>query len=179
MDSSGVFSVRLYDQLVGKQPHLTRQWQLFVLNMEYGYDLSREAIKTKRIVDLPRDGTTVKVLAERGWQSTGLRLDEGQVYLLEASGRFQIAEDSQIWWSEPSGVTLRYYSGLPLGILLGAVVEEDRPVLEITRLAAPDALGPRSEFKAQRTGTLYLRVNDSPAELHDNAGELTVRIERQ
>ena len=179
VDSSRQFSVTFYDQLASQEPRLTRQWQLFVLNMEYGYDLSREAIETKPSGELPPTGAKIDVLADRGWQSTGWRLDEGQLYRLEASGRFQIGKDSQPWWSEANGITLRYYRGRPLGVLLGALLEEDQPVSGITPLAAPDVIGTGSEFKPRRTGTLYLRVNDSPAELHNNAGAVTVRIEAQ
>ena len=175
-DSSPRFSAKLYQRIASQWPHLMRQWQLFVLNMEYGYDLGREAIEPRPIVDLPRAGATVKVVADRGWQSTGFRLEQGQVYRLEASGRFQIARDSQIWWCESNGITLRYHGGLPLGILLAAVDDEDQPVSGITRLAVPESIGHGADLTTQRAGTLYLRVNDSPAELADNAGELTVRI---
>jgi hypothetical protein len=32
------------------------------------------------------------------------------------------------------------------------------------------------EFPIEASGTLYLRINDSPAELKDNAGSLDIRI---
>jgi hypothetical protein len=37
-------------------------------------------------------------------------------------------------------------------------------------------IGMGVESPVERDGTLYLRINDSPAELSDNAGELTVRV---
>ena len=70
------------------------------------------------------EGATIQVAADRGWQSTGLLLERGRKYRFEAEGRYQIARDPQVWWCEPNGVTIRYHGGLPLGILLGAVVDE-------------------------------------------------------
>ena len=157
-------------------PRLVRQWKVFVFNVEYGYSLARELIEPKPTQSLPAQGAEVTLAADRGWQSTGIRLDAGTTYRFEASGRFQVADQPKIWWCEPNGVTIRYHRGLPLGILLGAIVDEDDPSRDVTAWIHPDPLGLRRESTVDRSGTLYLRINDSPAELDDNAGELTVHI---
>jgi hypothetical protein len=63
-----------------------------------------------------------------------------------------------------------------LGLLLGALVDEERDPAELTPLVRPDPIGLGRESAPDRTGTLYLRINDSPAELADNQGEATVFI---
>ena len=61
---------------------------------------------------------TVSVAADRGWQSSGVRVDAGKSYRLRAAGRYQVADRPQPWPCEPGGVSIRYYRGRPLGILL-------------------------------------------------------------
>jgi hypothetical protein len=43
-------------------------------------------------------------------------------------------------------------------------------------LATPIVIGPGATLKPKQSGTLYLRVNDSMAELDDNAGKVDVKI---
>jgi hypothetical protein len=75
-------------------------------------------------------------------------------------------------------VTIRYYHGLPLGMLLGAIVDEQQPPQGVTPLVRPDPIGLRLEIEAGHSGTLYLRINESPAEWEDNAGELVVSVRK-
>ncbi len=161
---------------------MNEQWQVFVANLEYGYDLKRMAIEFQSGAPLDADSTTVIVRADRGWQSSGVRVDAGETYQLTASGRYQVATEPKIWWCEPGGVSIRYYKRLPLGILIGAVRPDDNGDLvepSSSALLARWPIGLGTLLKPQRTGTLYLRINDSAAELHDNEGSLEVVIRRQ
>jgi hypothetical protein len=153
---------------------LSEEWQLFVLNLEYGYDVPRSAVIRKPGVPLPAAGATVTVAADRGWQSTGIRLEAGAQYQIEATGRYQIAETTAPWWCEPGGVTIHYYQGRPLGQLLGAVRPDVLP--KLTPLARPQVIGLQRDWAEPSGGTLYLKINESPADLGDNKGQLTVRI---
>ena len=163
------------DQLRGQRRELDEQWQLFVLNLEYGYDLSRAAVVYAPGRPLPADGEDVIIAADRGWQSTGLRLEAEKTYSISAKGRYQVAKPSKVWWCEPGGITLSYYRGRPLGILLGKVrPDEARPGR--AELTQPEPIGLHRVVRPQRSGTLYLRINDSPAKLADNVGMLTVRV---
>ncbi len=155
---------------------ISEQWQVFVADLEYGYDVARNAIDFQRGSPLPTEGAKVSVAADRGWQSSGIELQADRCYRLRASGRYQIADQPQIWWCEPGGVSLRYYHGRPLGILLAAVHPAERSAEEPTPLIQPVAIGLGGDLTPQRAGTLYLRVNDSGAELGDNAGGLSVEI---
>ena len=155
---------------------LLEQWQLFVRNLDYGYDLVREAVVYEPAVVPVGDTAVAEIAADRGWQSTGFRIEPDRRYRIEASGRFQLACDPAIWWSEPDGVTLRYHAGRPLGMLLAAVVDPARSATAATPLADPEPIGSGREWEARGGGILFLRVNDHPAELYDNAGHVRVEI---
>ena len=64
-----------------------------------------------------------------------------------------------------------------MGILLGAIRPEHQGT-ELTQLVQPKVIGSQQTLTSQVTGTLYLRINDSPAELADNLGEVNVKIQR-
>ncbi len=118
----------------------------------------------------------MKVAADRGWQSAGVTLEAGKTYHLRATGRFQVATDPQPWPSGPGGVTIRYWERKPLGMLLAAVHPEPFDPRTESSLLKPIAIGEEATLRPEASGTLYLRINDSPAELADNAGSLEVQI---
>ncbi|HVX14768.1 MAG TPA: hypothetical protein VHC22_26500 [Pirellulales bacterium] len=154
---------------------LNVEWRAFIHEVDYGYDLVRNAIELKPSRPPRASGDKVTVAADRGWQSTGLRLSADTTYQLQATGRYQVAAEPKIWWCEPGGVTVRYYRGRPLGILLAMILpdaEEDGGA----SWPEPVAIGQSGQLTVDAPGTLYLRINDSPAELADNAGSLSVDI---
>ena len=177
-DETQVFSNAFQNSLSNEWVHITRQWQVFVINMEYGYDIQREAFDRKPTASLPAAGVQITIAADRGWQSSGYVLEAGQTYKIEASGRYQVDNQTKIWWCEPNGITIRYHRGVPLGILLGSIVDEDKPPGSKSALATPDVIGMGVESPVERSGMLYLRINDSPAELSNNAGERTLNVPR-
>ena len=115
------FNQRFLQALGDDGPRLAEEWQVFVGSLEYGMDVARGVLDFTPGKPLPADGATVEVAADRGWQNSGVRLERGAVVPLAAEGRYQVADKPQIWWCEPGGVTIRYYQGRPLGILLAAV----------------------------------------------------------
>lgn len=180
-ESNEVFSFGLIEALGDDWPLARQQWQWFVLNMEYGFDLQRESIISKPTTQLDPDGeaVTIELQANRGWQSTGLELSAGQKVHIEATGNFIIAKETRDgqeleWPCTADGVTLRYHNRRPLGQLLAAV---DNPTgTGLTGLVNAAAVGSRNEVNTESDGVLYLRVNDVPSELHDNHGILKVVI---
>ncbi|HEU5431705.1 MAG TPA: hypothetical protein VFU81_08585, partial [Thermomicrobiales bacterium] len=62
-----------------------------------------------------------------------------------------------------------------LGILLAAVHPDPYDPAATSSLLSPIEVGLGAELTPAETGTLYLRINDSPAELADNAGGLQVQ----
>jgi hypothetical protein len=177
-DTSPTFSNRFHETLRDEWPRVAREWQLFVFNLEYGYDVARESIDVKAPEPLPANGATVTILADRGWQSSGYLLEAGGKYKLRATGRFQIGDQPQPWPCEANGVTIRYHKSRPLGMLLGAIVDEGAARTELSRLLTPDPIGLGRDVSVESGGTLFLRVNDPPSELADNAGSLEVHIEK-
>lgn len=174
------FNRRMLDSFDDDRVALHEQWQVFVGYLEYGYDLERMAIDFQPGESVDAGGqATVTLAADRGWQSSGVRVEEGQNYKITAAGRYQIARDTDIWWCEPGGVTIRYYRRLPLGILVGAVRPDDWDGATTSAFLNPSPIGLETTLTPPQSGTVYLRVNDSAAELHDNAGTLDVVIRRE
>ena len=177
-DSTVRFTRNFEHQLLNELRELDEEWQLFVANIEYGYDFERSAVIRNPGRTLPANGATVAIKVDHGWQSTGYRLEAGRGYRIRSSGRYRIQQEPELWWCEPGGITLRYYKSQPLGILLGNVrFDQAKPGL--ANLAQPLAIGRRRVIQPADDGTLYLKINDSPAELADNEGEVEVLIERQ
>ena len=158
---------------------LCEEWQLFIAGLEYGYDLRRTAVDFTPGKPLPADGASVTVAADRGWQNAGVRLEAGTKYVLRASGRYQVADKPQPWRCEPGGVSIRYYQGRPLGMLLAAV-RPDKPEPDApSALLKPIEVGLGTTLTPEQSGTLFFKINDSAGELGDNAGELKVEVKRQ
>jgi hypothetical protein len=160
---------------------LSEEWIVFITGIEHGYDFERNAIEYAAGQPLPAEGSQVTVAADRGWQSSGVMLEGGKQYHLRARGRYQIAEQpaGRIWSCEPGGVTIRYYQGRPLGMLLAAVRPDQQDPEFVTPLMEPAPVGLEAIISPDQPGTLYFRVNDSAAELADNAGELIVEVVAQ
>jgi hypothetical protein len=154
---------------------LMDEWQVFVADLEYGYDLKRTAIDFTAGQPLASSGGEATVRADRGWQNSGIALEAGATYRLRAAGRYQVANKPQIWWCEPNGVSIRYYHGRPLGILLAAV-RPAAPSSGPSPFVTPRAVGLEAALAPKQSGTLFLRINDSAAELEDNAGTLRVEV---
>ncbi len=116
------------------------------------------------------------VAADRGWQSSGVRVEAGHHYRVTASGRYQVAEKPRVWQSEPGGVTIEYYHGRPLGVLLATVRPDHIDVKRPSALVKPIVVGLEATISPTTTGTLYFRINDSAAKLADNSGVAKVVI---
>lgn len=169
------FTARFRQMLAGDWAELREEWQVFVTDLEYGYDVARAAVEFAPGQAIPPTGGRATVEAARGWQSSRLRLEAGKTYRLRAAGRYQVADRPQTWWCEPGGVSIRYYRGRPLGIVLAAVRPDEAGPL--SALLDPMTVGLEATIKPPSSGTLYLRINDSAAELADNAGTLTVTVD--
>jgi hypothetical protein len=179
----GDFYTRFRALLAADWRQMTEEWQVFVANLDDGYDFERMAIDFRAGKPLVAEGETVTVAADRGWQSSGVYVESGQRYVLRAKGRYQIGRKPAAWWCEPGGVTIRYYHGHPLGMLLSAVVP-DAPSSKAlghagsasNPLVQPIAVGLEAVLAPTQSGTVYFRINEPAGELADNEGELAVQI---
>lgn len=156
---------------------MNREWAVFANELEYGVDVPRTAIDFRSGSPFGSTGAKVDVAVDRGWQSSGIKLEAGKKYRVRASGRFQVAAvDGKPWPCEAGGITIRYFRGKPLGMLVGAVEPNVNPAGSETALLRPQPLGLESVIAPAKSGTLYLRINDSVGELDDNSGKLSVEI---
>lgn len=156
-------------------PEIVTEWNLFAADAWEGFDFLRSAIEFHEGQALTKP-QRAEIHADRGWQSSRILVEKGSRYELVATGQFTLAEKPKPWVSEADGVTFRYHNGRLLGQLLASIrptktaANEREPMLDVK------PLGNSSSFEASRTGTLYLRLNDHPAELVDNRGSVTVEI---
>lgn len=174
------FTERLAETDGWDEARASRDFDAFTVDVDYGFDFARSAIDWSpgRPLTAP---AKVQVDATRGWQNTGLRLTAGHRYALAATGRCTLgtvvdptAGESTTLASEARGISLRWYRGRPIGRLIAAQWV-DRPAAGRPRFE-PLAEGGTATVTAVADGPLYLRINESPGELADNAGGLTVDI---
>ena len=156
-----------------------RDYDAFVADVDYGYDIARMAIDWSpgRPLVVP---TRVAVDAARGWQNTGLALAAGGRCRIEATGRVRLGEIQDpatktvtAIESEADGISLHWYRGRPVGRLLVAQwVEADENPPGFVILGA----GATAEITAPATGPLYLQVNEPPGDRADTTGTFTVDV---
>jgi hypothetical protein len=154
---------------------LAEEWQVFVAEIDHGYDFARTTIDFKTGKALSDNAGKATVLADRGWQNSGLRLEAGRNYKFTATGRYQVASEVLPWMSEPSGISIRYVRGRPLGQLL-AVVRPDRTLNGSSAFLKPISIGAEATITPNESGTLYLKINDSAGALQDNSGQAEVAV---
>lgn len=173
------FPTEFYRQFSPDSRDLATEWTLFAQNLQYGYDATQAAIEFQPGKELndqhPKHETQVQ--AGRGWQSSGVMVQQGERYQVTATGRFELASEPKPWISEPQGISFRYFDGKPIGLLLGCVRAEagetggaDDTMLRVY------PMGRGGVFQAPFSGTLYLRLNDEWNSLHDNQGAAKVEI---
>ena len=181
-DHTITFSRNFKRSIFDKYPQLQEQWEMFIAEIEYGYDVQAASIKQiAQQNSLPLD---VNVDVSRGWQSTGIELQEGQSIQVNSNGRFQVANhDGEQWPCEADGITIEYYLGRPLGKLIAVIkpagINPGEKSAAQSPLADPTQwieLGTNSEVTAPVSGTLYIRINESPARFYDNEGSLKVSL---
>ena len=174
--SNNGFNHALRSMLDTVWDELSEQWQLFVLDLDYGYDFDRELIDFQ--VGKPLvDRAQIVLATDHGWQSSGIRLEAGNRYFISAHGRYQLTAPPDIWWCEPGGVTIEYHRGRPLGMVLCAV-RQDSAFTGLTPLARPVAVGRQRTLVPKNAGTLFFRINERANALSDNQGTVHVEIEQ-
>lgn len=156
-------------------PEIVTEWNLFAADAWEGFDFLRHAIDFHEGEALTKP-QRVEIHADRGWQSTRVLVEKGHRYELLATGQFTLAEKPKPWVSEADGITIRYHNGRLLGQLLATIRPAKFTENEPEPMRDVKPLGNSSSFEASRTGTLYLRLNDHPAELVDNRGSVKVEI---
>ena len=177
-DSSQGFNRALYRKVGQKHwPILAARWRVMCDELNYGFDWERQRVNLSP--DDPvwqGERLSFEVAADRGWCSAGVRFAANSKLSLDPSGTITLADKPRPWKSEPSGVTIRYHRGKPLGQLLVCLLptasQGDRvaplKVMPVTR---------KTVVTVKQHCWLLARVNDAVGELGDNSGSYQCVIE--
>lgn len=158
---------------------LSEEWLVFAGNLCYGYDIERTVLDMRSGKPLAEgeQGSPLEISADRGWQSSGIIVEQGKSYQIAATGRCVLAGDPKPWESEPPGISFRYHAGLPVGMLVASIRRDallEKPPYTTMLEVLP--IGRECRLKPHVTGTLYFRVNDYWNELDDNSGAFQVTV---
>jgi hypothetical protein len=183
-DRSEAFNQQFRNSLRRQWPIVQARWRMLCATMDYGFDWDRERIdlSTK---DPLWDGRTIKlrVSAERGWQSSGVRFARDTRVSIDASGRCVLDENPKPWISEPPGVTVQYAGGRPLGQLLVAILpnQAQESANGEARLAPLRVVpvGRSVELALDDYCWLLFRINDKLGDYGNNRDGYSVEITAQ
>ena len=129
---------------------------------------------TSPIVD-NRDTPWVDVLANKyAWQSSGVLVQEGDTYLITASGKWQVAGSCPLVGPDGAGtynlvcwdIGGQVLPGYSHAALIGKVGRDGQPFY----------VGSNHRLTPQTTDVLYLMANDNPAWFGDNTGTVKVVV---
>jgi len=183
------FDAKIRQPLAREWPQLERDWQLFLSEMDYGYQVQRGQLTQAEQTVTTGAKLTVTIRADFGWQTVELAVKQGQQFRVQSTSQYVVGKTGeQLWRCEPNGITLEYYRGQPLGMLLAGVVGDVAELradgkrasekIDVAGLLRPHLVGRDSIIEIEHDGKLCLRINESPAKLDDNQGVLEVTIEK-
>ncbi len=137
------------------------EYNFFLDHLEPGYrvDLCSWDWSAK-FIPPRRSGTISKIKADRGWQSSKVRVVAGESYRFECTGNWSIDSETE---------TTADGTGEGPGRLVGVVFSD-------FTLGDEFELGTSGTFTAPQDGSLYLRCRDEWSRLADNDGTITCRI---
>ena len=185
------YAVRLNQVPAETLKQLAIEWPLFLDSLIEAFDGELAFPVRRQFVDCPDpagrqngapaeastatvitgSAVTGSVTAAQGWQSPGRIFMTGQTIEVIAEGRFAMAQVPRPWISEPSGITIRYHRGRPLGELVAMLVAADG-----SRASRRVPVGRRMQISIPWDSELWLQLNDSAASRRDNSGEAVVTI---
>ena len=182
LDYSHALSQRFKEQLASDWENVQVDWNAFVSDLDFGYDIARSAVNrsTGAAAKALRPGESIRLelASDRGWQATGVLLDGGTSVQVKCSGQFKVMRPVQSeptnWTVEPNGVTFQYYRGNPLGTVMASVVSSNEP--EQTKRWETQRVGIESSLTSVKKGELFLKVNEPSKALSDNEGRISVEI---
>lgn len=157
---------------------LEAEWGEYIRRLDFGMDIPASAFVTAsgplKALEAP---VTVSVEAARGWQSTGLKVAAGTAVHLQATGEVVLDQHPRPWVSEPQGISITYAAGQPVGRLLAAVLAPPDTQSSTAFTVVP--VGREANFIPERTGELWLRVNDTGSGVKNNTGSYQATIRQE
>ncbi len=167
----------LFARLRERWPNVRQDWNAYVTELEYGYDLSRGMLRTSDPSEpLVGKQVTVVIEAKQAWQAAGVSVEAGSKIKISATGEYTVNAKPTPWRCEPDGVTLEYYRGEPLGKLMLAVIAPIDQEPQTTSRLTLVPIGSGGTFTMATPGKLYFKVNEANGGLADNTGQLTIAI---
>ncbi|MCA9086813.1 MAG: hypothetical protein KDA81_22300, partial [Planctomycetaceae bacterium] len=109
------------------------------------------------------------VRSDRDWQESPVRLRAGNRVRIMGAGRCQIRGGSEIWETEPQGISIDFFKGIPLGTLVCTFVSADGRKIS-NRLP----VGREMVIAAPYDSVLWFQINDSSGSRADNEGSFQV-----
>jgi len=155
---------------------LSVDWLLFAESLQEGFDAQRafaEHNETPVRLSSVDEQSPVRfpLLADRGWQDSGLRLERGQTVQVDCSGRFSVNDQPKPWVSESNGVSIEYIDGVPLGQVIAIFVSVDG-----TQLTRRIPVGESRQLSAPFESSLWMQVNDVSDSRANNSGKIEVTL---
>lgn len=178
-EKDGQFNKEFRAGLDADWPLLSHEWQSFVSEADYGCVVDRTYFESAPRKSIDKHGLKVILRADKPWQSSGAQIEAGSAYEIHITGRYVLRPAPKKWESEPPGVTIHYHRGRPLGMVLGAILDEASPPQSLSPLLTGVPVGTGLEFTAKNSGILWLRVNEPASGLADNEGEFTVEVRKK
>ncbi len=190
--SSPAFDQLVKTSLQSNWNNLVRDWELFIDEIDYGSDArAAHVAPAKKNDPVPLEGQSprdqnlcYRISSSLAWQITNIQLQPGTSVHVKCRSRFQVGHSliaGQLipWESTANGITLHYYRGRPLGQLLVGTIDESAAKVDaqIEGLRDYQALGTSGVFTATRPGRVCFRINESPARMNDNQGDLDLEIQ--
>ncbi len=182
LDYSDSLSLSFKKQLAADWREVQIDWNGFVSDLDFGYDLERSRVVRQLVPASKNNGNgnraIIQIATDRGWQSTGFMVGAGQPVRIACSGDYVVRKsadrDQQDWVVGPNGITYRYYRRNPLGCMIASVVSvEDQ---EQTKRWEAIRVGGDTVLRSEKAGELYLKVNEPSNGLWDNSGKVSVEI---
>lgn len=166
----------LFRQLSSHWPFLRQEWNATLSDLDYGFAPDRGLLVVSHKPQQLTSPQTINIDANRGWQSSGVKVAAGTRVNIRAEGEFVVGRLPKPWRSFPDGLTLEYYRGQPLGRLLMSSVA---PLIHEPDFSKPVeivSVGSGGSFTVAESGELQFRINESTGELADNSGTLAITI---
>ncbi|MEO1524537.1 MAG: hypothetical protein AAFX06_03835 [Planctomycetota bacterium] len=178
-DRTEAFTQTMRSELRAQWPIVQARWRLLAETLDYGFDWKRERVALA-MSDPLWDGrpVSVEIAADEGWQSLGIRFAPGTKLSLRAAGRCTLADTPKPWISEPSGVTIEYAGGRPIGQLLVAELPNATSEQKELRPLDIQTLENSLEINVEQHCWLVFRVNDHLAGRGDNRGGYAITVTR-
>lgn len=176
-ESGPGFTKGIYNDLRSIWPIIEARWAMMNLELDYGFDWSRESIRLS--TDDPRwtgKAMQVELDAASGWQSVGAYFPSGAKLEINVAGDVQLAQTIRPWISLPDGISIRHHRGHRIGKVIACVLPIQQADAKTISLPEIVPVGSSGSLSIDRPSWVLLRVNEAGDKLGDNTGNYRVTV---